>query len=155
MTKGKKGFQPGNTIGKVFTQSRQPPKRGRKPTIYKQYIKKTAKNGEERMSKEDYYRIIRYLMERTPGELKSIAKSEDTPVWISNIISALSMDIKTGRLTTINGVFDRLFGKPTQMIEGELDNNITLKQEMDLSVLSTDELVILNELMEKVIIGKH
>lgn len=155
MAKGKKGFQPGNTLGQVFTRSRQPQNKGRKPTLYKQLLKTTSKRVEFEMSKEDYYKVIRYLMERTPGELKKIAKSEDTPIWVSNIISALSMDLKTGRLTTINTVFDRLFGKATQTIEGEIEGNITVKQEMDLSVLSDDELYAYGCLLEKIRISNH
>lgn len=149
MAKGKKGFQPGNTLGQVFTQSRQPQNKGRKPTLYRQLFKTTSKRVEFEMSKEDYYKVIRYLMERTPGELKKIAKHEETPVWVSNIISALSSDMKAGRLTTINVVFDRLFGKPTQVIEGEIENNVTVKHEVDLTVLSTDELCTYNCLLEK------
>lgn len=149
MPKGTKGFQPGNSIGKVFTQSRQPRKRGRKPALYKQLLKKNAKIGEIELSKEDYHRVLRFLIERTPGELKNIAKDDNTPVWVSNIISALFSDVKAGRITTINMVFDRLFGKATQIVEGEIDKITTHRIEPNLSVLSNDELILYRQILLK------
>lgn len=149
MDKKKRGFQPGHKYGVTFSSTRQPQKNGRKPSLYRQLFKATSKRVEYEMSKEDYYKVIRYLMERTPGELKTIATDKDTPVWVCNIISALSSDVKAGRLTTINVVFDRLFGKPTQPIEGEIENNVTVKHEVDLTVLSDDELYSYGCLLEK------
>lgn len=149
MPKGTKGFKHGNTVGKVFTQSRQPQKRGRKPALYKQLLKKNAKIGEIELSKEDYHRVLRFLIERTPGELKNIAKDDNTPVWVSNIISALFSDVKAGRITTINMVFDRLFGKATQIVEGEIDKITTHRIEPNLSVLSNDELILYRQILLK------
>lgn len=149
MENNKKGFQPGNTLGKRFSTTNQPKITGRKPTLYKQLFKATSKRVEIELSKEDYYNILRYLMERTPSELKIIAKHEKTPAWISNIISSIFTDIKTGRLTTINNLFDRLFGKATQIIEAEIDGNVT-NLGPDLSVLTTEELLKYNELLEKI-----
>lgn len=150
MANGKKGFQPGNVVGVRFSATRQPKKAGRKPTLYKQLFKTTLKRVEVEMSKEDYYKILSYLIERTPGELKVIAKSEQTPLWISNIISALFKDVKAGRINTLNIVFDRLFGKPTQIIEGEIESTVNHNIEVDLSILTTEELLQYNALLEKI-----
>ncbi|MDH6357631.1 hypothetical protein [Parabacteroides sp. PF5-9] len=150
MAKGKKGFQPGNTVGKQFSATRQPEKSGRKPTLYKQLFKATAKRVEIELSKEDYYNILRYLMERTPSELRTIAKCEQTPIWVSNIISSIFTDTKAGKVSTLNILFDRLFGKPTQIIESEIGATISSKQEIDLSVLTTEELLIYNSFLDKI-----
>lgn len=152
MEQKKRGFQPGHKHGVVFTPERQPSKRGRKPALYKQLLKNTAKHVEFELSKEDYYKVIRFLMERTPGELREIVKDERTPIWICNIVSAIFADIKHGRTITFNAVFDRLFGKPTQTIVGELNGQINHNVDIDLSVLSTEELIVLNNMYEKITI---
>jgi hypothetical protein len=150
MANGKKGFQPGNVVGVRFSATRQPKKTGRKPTLYKQLFKTTSKRVEVEMSKEDYYKILSYLIERTPGELKVIAKSEQTPLWISNIISAIFKDVKAGRINTLNIIFDRLFGKPTQIIEGEIESTVNHNIEVDVSILTTEELLQYNVLLDKI-----
>lgn len=151
MPKGTKGFQRGNSVGKVFTQSRQPQKRGRKPALYKQLLKKNAKIGEIELSKEDYHRVLHFLIERTPGELEKLAKDYNTPVWVSNIISALFSDVKAGRITTLNMVFDRLFGKATLSIDGEVETNVHNTINVDFSILTTEELLNYDHLLDKLI----
>ncbi len=150
MEKNKKGFQPGHNLGVTFSSTRQPKNRGRKPALYKQLLKTTDKRVEIELSKEDYYKVIRYLMERTPGELKRIAKDENIPVWVSNIISAIFMDMKAGRINTLNTVFDRLFGKPTQVFEGKIESTVNHNIEVDVSILTTEELLQYNGLLEKI-----
>jgi tRNA G10 N-methylase Trm11 len=65
-------------------------------------------------------------MERTPNELDGLIKDSDghankeTPIWILNIISAINTDVRYGRTTTIDGLFDRLFGKAIQSIEADI-----------------------------------
>ncbi|MEG1554517.1 MAG: hypothetical protein RR363_05805 [Rikenellaceae bacterium] len=108
------------------------------------------------MSKEDYFKVIRYLMERTPGELKKIledAKDEEkgtTPVWVINIISAINSDIRYGRTSTMDMIFDRLFGRSTQPIEGEINGQVNSEVNMNFTALTTDELLKYNELLEKI-----
>lgn len=152
MEKGKKGFQPGNTLGRSsrFSSNNQPRAKGRKPALYRELLKATGKRVECELSKEDYYKVIRFLMERTPSELSNLLKDERTPLIVCNIARALLMDTKLGRITTINFVFDRLFGKPTQVIEGELESTINHRVEFDLSILSTEELMEYNILLEKI-----
>jgi hypothetical protein len=150
MANGKKGFQPGNVVGVRFSATRQPKKTGRKPTLYKQLFNNTSKRFKIELSKEDYYKVIRFLMECTPGELKKIAKDESTPMWVSNIISAIFTDIKYGKINTLNTFFNRLFGKPTQTIESEIEGIVNHKFEIDLSVLTDEELLQYNVLLEKI-----
>lgn len=150
-------FEKGNNSGKEyrFSSDNQPKKNGRKPALYNQLKKLTGKQVKHELSKEDYFKIIQYLMERTPTELKTIienAKQEDgtTPVWVLNIISAIQSDIRYGRTNTIDSIFDRIFGKATQTIEGDLNANLSGSLSPDLSSLSTDELLKYNELLEKI-----
>ncbi|MEG2120465.1 MAG: hypothetical protein RRZ64_00225 [Rikenellaceae bacterium] len=149
-------FEKGNNIGKQFSSDNQPKKNGRKPSLYKQLKDLTGKRVEYEMSKEDYFKVIRYLMERTPGELKKIledAKDEEkgtTPVWVINIISAINSDIRYGRTSTMDMIFDRLFGRSTQPIEGEINGQVNSEVNMNFTALTTDELLKYNELLEKI-----
>ena len=62
--------------------------------MYKQLKELTGKKVDYELSKEDYYKTIRFLLERSKGELNKImadANREDstTPIWVCNIISAI------------------------------------------------------------------
>lgn len=96
-------FEKGNTKGNRFSSDNQPAKNGRKPSLYKQLKNLTGKKVDYELSKEDYFKTIRFLMERSKGELNKImadANKEDstTPIWVCNIISAIFSDIRFGRL---------------------------------------------------------
>lgn len=149
-------FEKGNKVGNRFTSENQPKNSGRKPALYKKLKELTGKKVDYELSKEDYYKVIRYLMERTPGELKKIlenAKDDangSTPVWVLNVISAINSDIRYGRTTTIDSIFDRLFGKASQPIEGDINANLSGSLSPDLSALSTDDLLKYNELLDKI-----
>lgn len=149
-------FEKGNKVGNRFTSENQPKNSGRKPALYKKLKELTGKKVDYELSKEDYYKVIRYLMERTPGELKKIlenAKDDtngSTPVWVLNVISAINSDIRYGRTTTIDSIFDRLFGKASQPIEGDINASVSGSLSPDLSALSTDDLLKYNELLEKI-----
>lgn len=153
-------FQNGNNLGKDyrFSSDNQPKKNGRKPALYKQLKELTGKKVDFELSKEDYFKTIRFLMERSPAELKKIvedARDNDkasTPIWVLNIISAIQMDIRYGRTSTIEMIFDRLFGKALQPIESDL--NAQFSGDINLSVLSNDELIKYNELLEKLYVKK-
>jgi hypothetical protein len=149
-------FEKGNKVGNRFTSDNQPKNSGRKPALYKKLKELTGKKVDYELSKEDYYKVIRYLMERTPGELKKIlenAKDDtngSTPVWVINVISAINSDIRYGRTTTIDSIFDRLFGKASQPIEGDINASLSGSLAPDLSALSTDDLLKYNELLDKI-----
>ncbi len=149
-------FEKGNNSGKEyrFSSDNQPKKNCRKPALYKQLKELTGKRVDFELSKEDYFKTIRFLMERSPAELKKIvedARDNDkaaTPIWVLNIISAIQMDIRYGRTSTIEMIFDRLFGKALQPIESDV--NAQVSGDVNLSVLSTDELLKYNELLSKI-----
>lgn len=151
-------FEKGNKIGNRFSSDNQPKNSGRKPSVYK-YIKDiTGKKVAPEMSKEDYYKVIRFLMESTPETLKGLVENKDgtlnkkTPVWVLNVVSAINADIRYGRTYTVDSLFDRVFGKPTQQIESEVNAQVT-NNSMDLSALTTDELLQYNSLLEKIKAG--
>jgi hypothetical protein len=113
-------FGIGNKIGRRFSSTRQPPKNGRKKSLYKQLAKQTE------LSREDFIDVLLYIMERTPNELDRLLKDKngkpnpETPVWIINLISSIYYDIKKGQLKTLDKLFDRLFGKPKMDVVSEV-----------------------------------
>ena len=76
--------------------------------------------------------------------------NKKTPIWVLNVVSAINTDIRYGRTSTVEMLFDRVFGKATQPIESDvqLTNN-----SVDLSALTTEELLQYNSLLEKIKAG--
>lgn len=127
-------FEKGNKLGKKFTSDNQPQNRGRKPSLYKKLRTITGKTVKHEMSKEDYYDILKYLMEQTPAQLRLMAgmiKNDgekgsmfdaEIPVWLMNMITAILGDIRYGRTTTLDSIMDRMFGKASQTVEAVIGN---------------------------------
>ena len=148
-------FEKGNKNGNRFTSDNQPPNRGRKPKLYKKLKELVGQTVGHELEKEDYSNVIRFLMERSPKELERLIKDEhnqpnkETHIWVLNIVSAINSDIRYGRTSTIEMIFDRIFGKSTQPIESEVNAQVT-NNNVDLSALNTEELLQYNALLEKI-----
>ncbi len=127
-------FEKGNKLGQKFTSDNQPQNRGRKPSLYNKLRTITGKTVKHEMSKEDYYDILKYLMEQTPAQLRQMAgmiKNDgekgsmfdaEIPVWLMNMITAILGDIRYGRTTTLDSIMDRMFGKASQTVEAVIGN---------------------------------
>ncbi len=151
MTKGKKGFQPGNRCGKQFTSTKQPKRKGRKPSLYK----RINLPGEE-LSKEDYTNLMRSLLECSTGQLKKIqedCKKPDSkiPSWVNSLIAAIFSDIRRGRIDCLRWILDRSFGKPTQIVDKSSQVNLVQNnvQIFNFSALNNDELITFHDLILK------
>ena len=151
MTKGKKGFQPGNRCGKQFTSTKQPKRKGRKPSLYK----RINLPGEE-LSKEDYTNLMRSLLECSTGQLKKIqedCKKPDSkiPSWVNSLIAAIFSDIRRGRIDCLRWILDRSFGKPTQIVDKSSQVNLVQNnvQIFNFSALNNDELMTFHDLILK------
>jgi hypothetical protein len=112
-------FKKGNNKGVQFSSTYQPKKNGRKPSLFRKLKELTGKRVDYELSREDFYKTIRFLFERTQSELKKVYEDKETPVWVCNIIAAIWADTRYGRTTTIDTMFDRFFGKATQPIEAD------------------------------------
>ena len=153
MSKGKRGFQRGNSCGinTRFSIENQPKKRGRKPSLYK----RINLPGEE-LSKEDYTNLMRSLLECSTGQLKKIqedCKKPDSkiPSWVNSLIAAIFSDIRRGRIDCLRWVLDRSFGKPGQILGGSqqinfVQNNVQI---FNFSALSDTELMLFHSLLLK------
>ncbi len=153
MSKGKKGFQPGNRCGvnTRFTRERQPKRNGRKPSLYKQI----NLPGEE-LSREDFTHLMLSLLECSIAQLEKIRKDckepdSKIPVWVANLIAAIFRDIRKGRIDCLRWVLDRSFGKPDKRCIGKSQINL-VKTDINIfnySVLSDTELAYFHALCLK------
>lgn len=143
-------FEKGHKYGNRFSSDNQPKpskRKGGKPSLYKQLKKITGKEVGFELGKEDYLNIIQWAMGLKFGEVEDIIQNQRTeiPLWLLNILCALRMGIKKGQTDTVEMIFDRVFGKATQTLEGELNVNNNL----DFSNFSTEELIQYNSLLDK------
>lgn len=157
-------FEKGNTLGNRFSSENQPRrKNGRKPSLYKQLKRMTGKKVGFELEKDDFFNIIRFLMEQDSETLEQLVVVKDpvtgkktmnpkTPVWVVSIVSAINSDAKYGRTNTVEMVFDRVFGKAVQPLTGEIRNEPGTGC-LDLSRLTTEELMQYNALLEKMSSG--
>ena len=112
-------------------------------------------------SKEEILKVIQHIYESSPAELEPLMKdpndphksNPNTPMWVLNVIAAINTDMRYGRTSTIEMLFDRVFGKATQPIEADV--NAQVSNTLDLSVLSDDELIQYNALLEKIKVGNN
>lgn len=150
-------FEKGNTKGNRFTSENQPKKKGRGRLSVLKYIQQTTgKKVDPQSSKEEILRVIQHIYESSPSELEALIKdpndptkgNPNTPMWVLNVIAAINADLRYGRTTTIEMLFDRVFGKATQPIEGNIDTTVT--NTLDLSALTDEELITYNALLEKI-----
>lgn len=150
-------FEKGNKKGNRFTSENQPKKRGRGNLSVLKYIQSTTgKKVNPQSSKEEILKVIQHIYESTTAELESLLKdpedphkpNRDTPIWVLNIIAAINSDIRYGRTSTVEMLFDRVFGKATQNIEGEINANVS--NSVDLSALTDEELIQYNTLLDKI-----
>ena len=129
-----KQFEKGNTLGNRFSSTNQPKKNGRKPKMYKQLKEMIGKAVGYTLEQEDYYNIIRFLMEQDLETLDRFIKVKDpktgqnvlnpkVPIWVFNIVTAINTDVRYGRTNTVEMLFDRVFGKAVQTVQGDIITN--------------------------------
>lgn len=155
-------FEKGNKMGHRFTSDNQPKRKGRGKFSVLSYIRQTTgKKVDPQSSKEEILKVIQHIYESSPAELEPLMKgpndptkpNANTPMWVLNVIAAINTDMRYGRTSTIEMLFDRVFGKATQPIEADVNAQVT--NTVDLSVLTTEELLQYNALLEKITAGKN
>ena len=100
--------------GKRFSSEYQP-SNYRKQRLF---TKIACMLGDEKFSvtfsKKDFYDIYQTLASMTRKELIELREDENTPVFMISLINAIDKDCAEGNNKTIEMMFDRLFGKPSQ-----------------------------------------
>lgn len=153
-------FTKGHQYGVRFSATNQPKKNGRKPSLYKKLKALTGETVGFELEKEDYYNIIRYLMEQPLSSLEKLIKGEngkvakDVPIWVINIITAIQADCKFGRMSTLDSLFDRIFGKPDQNISSEVNATVETLPQMKVEDLTEEQKQVLFSVGLKVLNDK-
>lgn len=97
-----------------FSATNQPKNKGRKPSLYAE-LKKLAKfEGNIELNREDFRKITMLMLSKPISEIKALVSAEDTPTWVVSIGRAILKDAAGGRMSTLDSLLDRLFGKATQ-----------------------------------------
>ena len=87
---------------------------GRPPSVMtkiKQILKK--EQGEEikaTMTEKDYRDVCMWMLEMNEDDLGKLAQNKETPIFIKLIAFAIAKDIKYGRLSTFDNIFDKFIG---------------------------------------------
>ena len=97
-----------------FSTTNQPQKSGRKPSIYNQIKDLIKVEINIELSREDFVKMAKLLLVQPIRILQSITKDEDTPSYVVLIARAILKDASEGRITTLDSLLDRIFGKATQ-----------------------------------------
>lgn len=129
--------------GGVKFGSGQPTNRGgRKPNLLNSLEKKIGHDFNVELSKDDKFRILESMCEMSIKQLKNIATDDNSPAFMVNIATAIHADIKKGRIYTLNGLFDRFFGKAIKKSEitGANGGAIQTESKVDWSKLSVEQL---------------
>lgn len=165
-------FKKGNKVGKQFTSEYQPKNKGRKHKIFtilrKNYGINLKSNGEFTPSQiedllqslltvdvrqttalnmsmnEDMKEIIKKI--RAGEQPEALGKGEVVAQVFVALSQAINAEMAKGDSATMRWIIEYLFGKATQPIESEVNLN---KKDVDLSVLSTEELLQYKEILEK------
>lgn len=153
-------FEKGNKYGNRFSSSNQPKKRGGKTNVFAQLRKEVEKDLGCKISEIDINNICAMALFGNAEMHQAYLTGEDgktpnqaTPMVLMNLIRAIQIQTKTGRTDAIEKIIERLYGKVTQPIEGEINAQVT--NTVDLSVLTTDELIQYNALLEKIKAGSN
>nr|DAF67725.1 MAG TPA: hypothetical protein [Caudoviricetes sp.] len=175
----KKLFQQGNKIGNRFSSENQPENR-RKPKIFsvlkKNYGIDLGANGDFTQGQiqdllqallcvdvrqttalnvklnNDLQDIVKTL--KNGGEVEKLKKDEVISQVFIVLSQAISREAAKGESGTIRWIIEYLFGRATQPIEGSIDAQVT-NNSMDLSALTTEELLQYNTLLEKIKAGNN
>lgn len=167
-------FEKGNKKGNRFSKDNQPESPGRKPKIFSTLRKKygidLAANGAFTQGQiQDLLQSLLCVDVRQTtalnlslnNEMRKIAeqiKNGGTPEALNKneviaqvfvaLSQAINRETSKGESHTIRWIIEYLFGKATQPIEGDMQ--VTNNGGVDLSALSTEELLQYNALLEKI-----
>lgn len=134
----------GNTHGLRFSATNQPhTKGGRKPSRISALIKAFDMDDESRnISKEDAYRLMTHLLSCSKTQLEAMARNPDLPIAILTQIKAIITDLTHGSTSTIDRLFDRLYGRSMQPMEISGTKGIPLIPDKPMSRKAYEKLLL-------------
>lgn len=89
---------------------------GRPKNALKKLSEETGINFKVRLTRQDKATIMESMLEKNMEDLKSIATDKRSPAFMVIIANAIKTDIKNGRMTTLDMLLDRFYGRPAQSI---------------------------------------
>jgi len=92
-----------------------------------------------KLTKADIYQMIQHCLEMDLAKLNKIVRDETEPVFMLCIAKAIINDIKKGNITTVESIFDRIFGKPSQAMRHSSDPENPILDLVGLRQLIDDE----------------
>ena len=120
--------------------------KGRPKKRYTVHIEDLQAMGYAAPTKEEYFDLIGLLMAMEENDLKEFGKDQSRPYWIRLIVQ--DIENKTARLKIISDHRDWIFGRAGQKTE-IVSTVAEQKLGLDVSKLSTELLLLLNEAYEK------
>lgn len=138
------GFKPG--------QSGNPG--GAKKGSYGDIARRFGLDIGRRIPKGYKYKLIEHLLDLPEHQLKDVEKNPNVPIFMSSIAKALMQDKKKGNITTVNLLFDRVFGKAHQSI---MIDDRTLNEMTESNLKEYDNESLLSFLIEnaEIVIPEH
>ena len=106
-------FKKGNTQGNRYSTTNQPANRGRKPSRYKELLKNLSKIGEP-ITRDDYNKVIVYLLTMTKEEIQVLVNDSKTPIATVIIASSIFGDISTGQMRNLVTMTDQALAAPKE-----------------------------------------
>ena len=76
-----------------------------------------------KLTKGDKFQIIESLLEKSKEELQIVIDDSTSPVFMVSIAIAIIGDMQAKRINTVESIFDRVFGRPTQTQGFDPKNN--------------------------------
>lgn len=91
--------------------------------------KKSVRELKEDLTQSEIDTIERKSLQFEINDLKALAKSERTPAYLKSLVLAIIIDMKNGRITTVDKLRDRQYGAVKQQAVTEYNlNNLSEEQ---------------------------
>lgn len=87
------------------------------PLHVQKLMKKLNIDQTVQLSRTDMYNLLSTLMVCNENQLLALRDNKKVPIVVRTIIKALLVDMRAGNLETVEKLWDRVFGKPTQVTE--------------------------------------
>lgn len=78
------------------------------------------------VTKGDIKTVIQSILCLTIPELQKLVKDSKTPAMVVGMATAIIKDANAGKITTVDSLLDRVYGRPSQEIEQIIMNKVNL-----------------------------
>lgn len=85
--------------------------------LLKQVLPKSKLKKSEGLTQEEINTIERGILAMELPDLQALAKADETPVYAKALAMAIIVDMKNGKITTVDRLMDRQYGKPQQKVD--------------------------------------